>query len=287
MVFVGVGFALCVAANLLSAGLLKLRNTSAVEVTLVRVLPSSIWGRGLDSRRLARAVIALELLTGSGMVLVGTPALVPAATLAFALLVCLTIVSVIAYRRRIPCSCFGAQQRRATKASVARTVGLTVTAGVVVAVALQHGTHWDVSLPAVGIAVVAALVVWLPVILASRVTRNDAASTRNLEPRHFAPPAEVLSLPVRATRTRRRFVADVIGLAAAAIGLVSMSSVSVALASPAAQSCAALNKACFQCCGGLNGWEVCLNCCYTCYISCIRRIYECHGTGYCFGCWNS
>jgi hypothetical protein len=295
-----VGLALCLAVHLVVAATLKLRDLSTLQTTLVSVLPPGVWRHGLDSRLTARLVVLLELLAGVGLLAIGTPAFRIAAFLAAALLGCFTCASVVAYRHRLPCSCFGPTKRRMTKAETFRTFALAIMAAIVAGVGLgEHSA--TISFAPLAIGAAAALLAWIPVL----VYRGIEVAGKQIQ---LASIDEVsdeqggIDIPIAgaqsaqghhgsaglAPRTRRRFIAEVTGSIAAVVGLAALALPSAA---SAAISCEDLVSFCEYLCKrwfekGSHIRLDCLQCCYDCYISCVHHTYKCHGENHCYGAWN-
>lgn len=211
------------------------------------------------------------------------------ACLAFLLFAGFSAASIRAYRAQVPCGCFGGAHKRATRADVLRTLGLTFAAGVVAGVALSGvSVHFTPGSVVIGVAVTA--IVWLPVLIARQALQFTLQFTLQ-----FMPAREASDLPSgmparRALATRRRFLGQVAGAAAALTGLLSLELPAVALASP---SCEQIEYNCTLCCRtkfGKGGTRTqCLNCCYQCYIGCVQREFPCHDIAeqYCYNCWIS
>jgi len=271
-VFIG-GVTLGLAAHLLLAATLKIRRLSAFEVAIVRLLPEGTLRHGSNPRRAAICLVALEFLAGGALLAVGSPLFPAIAGLALLLLAGFSAASIRAYRQRVPCGCFGGAHKLATRADVLRTLGLTLGAAVVAGAALAgvsvHFTAWS---GVVGVAVTAA--VWLPVVIARKPLQPTTVGG-------------ALDVPAGPT-TRRRFLVQVAGVAAALAGLVSLGLPDVALA---AFTCDYILTACENCCKKFSSGKKtqCLQCCYECYQACVTGEYSCHNIEeqYCYDCWIS
>jgi hypothetical protein len=236
----------------------------------VRAIPGRVWGGGLDSRRAARAVVAIEMLTGVALLLVGTAYFSPASYLALVLFLCFVVISARAYRMRIPCGCFAANKAITERGDIARTAILVAMAGVVVAGNLG-GSQAIFTAPSLLVAVGAAVVAWAPVLLTRtvRLARLRNAQTANLA----TASGETRTLSLAVARTRRSFIVETITLAAAVMGITALAP-SSALPADSVPSCIGLYKTCLECC---NPYESCADCCDGCYQSCINHTYKCHG----------
>lgn len=293
MLTLTVGFALCLAAHLLLGAALKLRRLYDLQMTLVRVLPGYVWRRDIDSRRVARALVAIELFVGVGLTLVGTTYFAPAGYLALGLFACFVVISFRAYRRQISCGCFGVTKSIAGRADIGRTVILCLMACFIV-VGNVKGRPTGINASSLLIAFGAASLAWTPVIIARSVSyaRLSAGQFGHARSGPVATPR--LSDPAMA-RTRRSFMAEAISITAAVCGMSSIGAVPAAQGAvpqdvvPDTASCMGLYKTCIECC---NPIETCADCCDDCYISCIEKKYACHGGDYCYNlnsgdfCWD-
>jgi hypothetical protein len=261
-----------------------MRRLSAFEAAIVPLLPDGRLRRGSTPRNAALCVVALEFVAGGALLAVQSPVFPIVAGLAVLLFAGFSAASITAYRQRVPCGCFGGAHKRATRADVLRTLGLTLAAAVVAAAALSGASpHLTAGSVVVSLAVTA--VVWLPVVIA----RQALHFMLQFKPAGGAP--DTGEMPARrGLATRRRFLGQVGGAAAALTGLFALELPAVALGAP---SCEQIEYNCTLCCrtkfGAGAKRNSCLQCCYGCYIGCVHREFPCHDImeQYCDNCWIS
>lgn len=283
MAGVAFGLTLGVAIVLAFAAILKLRAVTSFEVTLVRLLPRTVWRGWVDSRRAAYAVIGVELLLAG--TLIALPSRVIPTLAAFTFLSALSVVAVVARERRLPCHCFGAAHRAAGGLELVRTGGLATTAGALTGLAISGTTSPDTTLTpaaaaAAGFVLMLALLPEVPAAsarLAVRLARWSQAG------RDEAP-------DTGATVSRRVFFRRVAAGAATLVALPLVVRTPLAEACPDEHiiDCTLRFNSCFDCCGGLIFLE-CTGCCDGCYNRCLASIesildLQCPRFS-CFGCW--
>ena len=150
MIDVTYGVCLGLGAVLLLAGIAKLRRVQGLEATLVAIAPAGVWRLpGVDSRRAARAVTAVELLCAAAL-LTGRAVVLAAAA---ALLWALTLAAHRAMAKATPCSCFG-PRTDSHRAGIVRTAGLAAIATTALAVG-DIVVAWPLA-----VAVAAGVVAW-------------------------------------------------------------------------------------------------------------------------------
>lgn len=121
------GLSVGLAAVLVLAAARKLRALTSFEVTLVQLLPRSTWDVPLlHSRRLAKVVVAVEVLTAAALLFVPSSWRVPVALWATVLFAAFLTALVLAARRRVPCSCFGRPRGAAGASAIIRGIMLLV-----------------------------------------------------------------------------------------------------------------------------------------------------------------
>jgi len=163
--------AVAVAAVLLAAGVLKLRDATTFAATLRKLSPL-VLRRRLSLRRAraaAEAVALLEIIVAAGLTFTDGSLLRVSAAAAVGLGVAFTLVVIVAVRRGASCGCFPSLRSRAAgRVEVARAIAMLVAA--VAVVAWPPADRVPLVVRAAALLAAGAIVVWA--IPASRLLRR-------------------------------------------------------------------------------------------------------------------
>ncbi len=163
--------AVAVAAVLLAAGVLKLRDASTFAATLRKLSPLAVRRRlSLPRARVAAdAVALLEVIVAAGLTFTDGSLLRMSAAVAVGLGVAFTVVVIVAVRRGASCGCFPSLRSRAAgRVEAARAIAMLVAA--VAVVAWPPADRRLLVVRAATLVAAAAIVVWA--IPASRLLRS-------------------------------------------------------------------------------------------------------------------
>jgi Methylamine utilisation protein MauE len=248
------GVWISLACLLIGAACLKARDENSFVVRVGQLLPKHAWRGPITPRRAARTIWLVELATGVAMVTVLPQP--PAAAAAWVCTLFLLFVGLVvrASRRDVPCGCFGADERSASRADIWRATWLV--AGAATSLVISSSNTGTTRPSDIGsIVVVAAVFLFLAFTpsLISRSRRRRADGTAGLQTRTAATDSR---------QTRRAFLARV---AAAALAAIFYAVVPQSASAGTEPSCAACYGDCAICCGSSM---MCNSCCGACYYAC-------------------
>jgi hypothetical protein len=259
------------AVILIVAGFAKARAENPFVVQVGRLLPQTVWRRGIKPRALARVVWIAETAAGIAMLATASHPLVGLAALAAAIFIGLLAVTLVLRRRGLPCGCFGKLTPGVPqRADVWRSICLLLASVISLAwTASGPGAlHGKQLAQAVSVALVFGLITFGPLLL-MRFTQRIS----------WREPFASADGSVVEAETRRGFLVR----AAAGVAVLAGSGLiaQTAAASTGPPDCMAYYIECGACCG-MN--QTCAACCSGCYYFC--RFFSggtCMAT--CNGCW--